>query len=159
MPPLEDMFHPPMITAELPGVGGKIKTIPEDFEVEEIPAYEPSGQGDFLYLWIEKRDMGAEYFVRQIYRTNFFLFRINDVNGRHSSTLLRLPHNQQPILTTGHCSADKQQVFIWTSVNHLQTLYSYALIPHMPSIVLFLLSFVFIKNMFVNPVKTLLGEF
>jgi tRNA pseudouridine13 synthase len=57
---------PPLLTADLPGVGGKIKVFPEDFEVEEIPAYEPSGSGDFLYLWMEKRDMGAEYFARQI---------------------------------------------------------------------------------------------
>lgn len=28
----------------------------EDFEVEEIPAYERSGEGGFLWLWIEKRD-------------------------------------------------------------------------------------------------------
>ncbi len=33
-----------------------------------ISAYEPSGQGDLLYLWIEKRGMGAEYFTRQIAR-------------------------------------------------------------------------------------------
>ncbi|MFI5337760.1 MAG: tRNA pseudouridine(13) synthase TruD, partial [Opitutales bacterium] len=59
---------PPLLTADLPGIGGRIKTVPEDFEVEEIPAYEPSGEGDFLYLWIEKRDMGAEYFTRQVAR-------------------------------------------------------------------------------------------
>jgi tRNA pseudouridine13 synthase len=63
---LADVMQPPLLTVELPGMGGKIKTQPEDFEVEEIPAYEPSGQGDFLYLWIEKRDMGAEYFTRQV---------------------------------------------------------------------------------------------
>ena len=57
---------PPMLTADLPGIGGRIKVEPEDFEVEEVPAYEPSGSGDFLYLWVEKRDMGAEYFIRQI---------------------------------------------------------------------------------------------
>lgn len=57
---------PPLLTADLPGIGGRIKVEPEDFEVEEIPAYEPSGAGDFLYLWIEKRDMGAEYFTRQV---------------------------------------------------------------------------------------------
>src|SRR5947209_13818276 len=62
----DNVIHPPLLTSDLPGVGGKIKSIPEDFEVEEIPAYEPSGQGDFLYLWIEKRGMGAEYFTRQI---------------------------------------------------------------------------------------------
>jgi tRNA pseudouridine13 synthase len=58
----------PLVTAELPGIGGTIKEFPEDFEVEEIPAYEPSGSGDYLYLWVEKRAMGAEYFVRQIAR-------------------------------------------------------------------------------------------
>jgi tRNA pseudouridine13 synthase len=56
----------PLVTADLPGIGGRIKQVPEDFEVEEIPAYEPCGSGDFLYLWLEKRDMGAEYFVRQV---------------------------------------------------------------------------------------------
>jgi tRNA pseudouridine13 synthase len=56
----------PLLTTDLPGIGGKIKSVPEDFEVEEVPAYPPSGQGDFLYLWIEKRDMGAQYFARQV---------------------------------------------------------------------------------------------
>jgi len=50
----------------LPGIGGRIKDRPEDFEVEEVPAYEPCGEGEYLYLWIEKRDMGAEYFARQV---------------------------------------------------------------------------------------------
>jgi tRNA pseudouridine13 synthase len=68
MSPLDDALNPPLLTADLPGIGGQIKSVPEDFEVDEIPAYEPSGQGDFLYLWIEKRDMGAEYFQRQIAR-------------------------------------------------------------------------------------------
>src|SRR5262245_36839541 len=59
---------PPLVTADLPGVGGRIKTEPEDFEVEEVPAYAPCGQGDFLYLWVEKRGLGAEFFVRQVAR-------------------------------------------------------------------------------------------
>jgi tRNA pseudouridine13 synthase len=64
--PFDPLAPPPLVTADLPGVGGRIKVAIEDFEVEEIPAYEPSGNGDFLFLWIEKRDMGAEYFARQI---------------------------------------------------------------------------------------------
>jgi tRNA pseudouridine13 synthase len=64
----DPLVLPPLLTADLPGIGGRIKDLPEDFEVEEIPAYEPSGQGDFLYLWIEKRDLGAEFFVRQVAR-------------------------------------------------------------------------------------------
>ncbi|HEV3144069.1 MAG TPA: tRNA pseudouridine(13) synthase TruD [Gemmataceae bacterium] len=57
---------PPLLTADLPGIGGITKHLPEDFEVEEIPAYEPSGQGEHLFLWIEKRAMGAEFFARQV---------------------------------------------------------------------------------------------
>jgi tRNA pseudouridine13 synthase len=64
----DPLAAPPFWTSDLPGVGGQIKSSPDDFEVEEIPAYPPSGTGDFLYLWIEKRGMGAEYFVRQIAR-------------------------------------------------------------------------------------------
>jgi tRNA pseudouridine13 synthase len=57
---------PPLLTADLPGIGGRIKDRPEDFEVEEIPAYPPCGSGEFLYLWIEKRGLGADYFSRQL---------------------------------------------------------------------------------------------
>jgi tRNA pseudouridine13 synthase len=64
----DPLAPPPLLTQELPGIGGRIKHIPEDFDVEEIPAYQPSGQGEHLYLWIEKRDLGAEYFVRQVAR-------------------------------------------------------------------------------------------
>src|SRR5437879_10695412 len=64
----DPLAAPPLWTSDLPGTGGRIKGEPEDFEVEEIPAYPPSGQGEYLYLWIEKRGMGAEYFVRQLAR-------------------------------------------------------------------------------------------
>ena len=42
------------LTAALPGTGGSIRATPEDFEVEEIPAYTPSGQGEHLFLFVEK---------------------------------------------------------------------------------------------------------
>ncbi|HMP15764.1 MAG TPA: tRNA pseudouridine(13) synthase TruD, partial [Gemmatales bacterium] len=53
-------------SAHLPGIGGLLKQQLSDFQVEEIPAYLPSGSGEHLFLWIEKRDMGAEFFQRQI---------------------------------------------------------------------------------------------
>ena len=59
---------PPFLTPTLPGTGGRIKVEPEDFEVEEIPAYESAGVGDHLFLWMEKRDIGAEFFGRGIAR-------------------------------------------------------------------------------------------
>jgi tRNA pseudouridine13 synthase len=66
--PFDPLQPPPYFTADLPGIRGIIKQQPEDFEVEEIPAYEPCGQGEFAYVWLEKRDMGAEYFTRQVAR-------------------------------------------------------------------------------------------
>lgn len=55
---------PLWITADLPGIGGSFKASPEDFVVEEVAAYEPSGSGEFLFLWVEKRDLAAGEFVR-----------------------------------------------------------------------------------------------
>jgi tRNA pseudouridine13 synthase len=68
VPAFDPVAAVPLATATLPGIGGRIKVQPDDFEVEEVPAYEPSGSGTFLFLWVEKRSMGAEYFVRQIAR-------------------------------------------------------------------------------------------
>src|SRR3990172_1791251 len=56
----------PYLTADLPGVGGAIKEAPEDFQVEEIPAYQPSGSGDHLFLLIEKRGCSAEALTRHV---------------------------------------------------------------------------------------------
>ena len=36
------------------GVGGRIKVRPEDFLVDELPLYDPQGDGEHLYLGIEK---------------------------------------------------------------------------------------------------------
>jgi tRNA pseudouridine13 synthase len=49
----------PLTTSALPGTGGEAKVSPEDFLVEELPAYLPSGAGEHLYLWIEKRGGAA----------------------------------------------------------------------------------------------------
>jgi tRNA pseudouridine13 synthase len=49
----------PFLTPEYPGIGGRIKAEPEDFIVEEIPLYEPSGQGQHVYARIEKRGLST----------------------------------------------------------------------------------------------------
>ncbi len=60
--------EPHWITYDIPPVPGKVKVEPEDFVVEEIPAYSPSGQGDHLFLWIEKRNISPETLLRCISR-------------------------------------------------------------------------------------------
>ena len=44
----------PYLTAHIPGIGGKIKQRDEDFFVQELPLYEPSGEGEHVYCEIEK---------------------------------------------------------------------------------------------------------
>ncbi len=54
------------VSAGVPGTGGRLKERPEDFLVEEIPAYEPSGSGEHLYMLVEKRDMATLHMTRVI---------------------------------------------------------------------------------------------
>jgi tRNA pseudouridine13 synthase len=54
------------LTAEVPGTGGILKGIPEDFLVEEIPAYQPSGQGEHCYALIEKRGIATLEALRRL---------------------------------------------------------------------------------------------
>ncbi|MCE9591461.1 MAG: tRNA pseudouridine(13) synthase TruD [Planctomycetes bacterium] len=54
------------LTPDLPGVGGVIKQRPEDFLVEEQPLYEPSGEGEHLMLFIEKRELTTSEAVGRI---------------------------------------------------------------------------------------------
>lgn len=45
----------PHVTAGVPGSGGRVKASPDDFRVDEIPAYAPQGSGQHLWLRVEKR--------------------------------------------------------------------------------------------------------
>lgn len=60
----------PYLTADLPGTGGVLRAASDDFRVEEIPAYTPAGEGDHVFIWIEKRDLStpqaAEHLARAL---------------------------------------------------------------------------------------------
>jgi len=43
------------VTSDIPGIGGAIKNRPEDFLVEELPQYDPCGEGEHIYLFVEKK--------------------------------------------------------------------------------------------------------
>lgn len=49
----------PYLTQDIPGTGGHIKAREPDFLVEEIPLYEPTGEGEHLYLLIEKTGLAT----------------------------------------------------------------------------------------------------
>jgi tRNA pseudouridine13 synthase len=56
----------PLSTPDLPGVGGLVRLTPEDFRVEELPLYEPSGEGDHLYVEVEKRGRNTADVAREL---------------------------------------------------------------------------------------------
>src|SRR5688572_3109952 len=56
----------PYLTRDFPGVGGVVKQRPEDFFVQEIPLYEPSGEGEHVYCEIQKIDLTTFDAVRMI---------------------------------------------------------------------------------------------
>ncbi len=56
------------LTAQIPGTGGLFKESDEDFLVTEIPAYLPCGEGEHLYLEIEKRGLTTPEAIRRISR-------------------------------------------------------------------------------------------
>ena len=56
----------PYLTSNQSGIGGRLKVEPEDFFVEEIPLYPPCGQGQHVYLEIEKRGLSSNAAKRKI---------------------------------------------------------------------------------------------
>ncbi len=63
------LLAPPLQTADLPGIGGRIRMCPEDFAVREIPAYAPDGRtGAHLLLTLTKRNIGTEDAIAELAR-------------------------------------------------------------------------------------------
>jgi tRNA pseudouridine13 synthase len=56
------------LTSSFPGTGGSLKETPEDFLVEELPLYTPCGEGEHLYLTVEKRGLTTFDLLQQLSR-------------------------------------------------------------------------------------------
>ncbi len=56
----------PFLTADVPGIGGQIRCVPEDFQVKERPLYLPCGEGEHLYITITKRGLSTPDLVRRL---------------------------------------------------------------------------------------------
>lgn len=79
----------PYLTSALLGIGGALRTTPEDFFVDEEPAYLPSGTGDHVFVRIEKRGLTTAQAVDRIARALVINARDVGVAGlkdRHAVT-------------------------------------------------------------------------
>lgn len=56
------------LTEGIDGTGGTLKERPDDFMVEELPLYQPAGEGEHLYLMVEKRGLTAMQMIGIIAR-------------------------------------------------------------------------------------------
>ena len=54
------------LTQHIAGIGGRIRERHEDFVVEEVPLYEPCGEGEHVYCQIEKRGIPTFEAVRLV---------------------------------------------------------------------------------------------
>lgn len=51
-----------------PAIRGRLRSQPEDFEVEELRAFWPSGSGEHAWLEVEKRGANTEWVARELAR-------------------------------------------------------------------------------------------
>ena len=58
----------PPLTNDLPGTGGTLRQVPEDFLVEEIPLYLPQGSGSHAYALVQKRSLTTRDLVTTLLR-------------------------------------------------------------------------------------------
>lgn len=49
-----------------PAVRGVLRSVPEDFIVEEVLGYAPDGRGDHVWLQVRKRDTNTEWLAREL---------------------------------------------------------------------------------------------
>lgn len=97
-----------------PPISGRIRTVAEDFIVEELPAFEASGEGEHLLLTIQKRGMNTVFCAQHIARWAGVDEREVSYAGmkdRHALTTqrfsVRLPKKISPdiaVLNTDDCT-------------------------------------------------------
>jgi tRNA pseudouridine13 synthase len=56
----------PYLTTSVDPIEAEFRSTPEDFEVEEVPAYTPSGTGEHIFAFIEKRELTTKDAVRAL---------------------------------------------------------------------------------------------
>jgi tRNA pseudouridine13 synthase len=60
------MAEPVPYAHDGPPLRGRLRADPEDFEVEEIPGFEPSGQGEHAWVFVEKRGANTEWVAARL---------------------------------------------------------------------------------------------
>jgi len=115
-------FGPPVLTA-------RIRATPEDFFVEELPAFEASGAGEHLLLSIEKRGMNTAFVAKRIAQwagVSEMAVSYAGMKDRHAVTRQRfsvqLPGRDAPDVATLACEDAGQSLRVIASERHARKL-------------------------------------
>ncbi|HUW53216.1 MAG TPA: tRNA pseudouridine(13) synthase TruD [Rhodanobacter sp.] len=64
-----ELAHAPLPWAyDGPPLRARLRSVPEDFRVEEILGYDADGQGEHVLLWVEKRGANTDWVARELAR-------------------------------------------------------------------------------------------
>lgn len=67
-PPIPPELRRAYLTEDVPPVACEVRATPEDFRVEEVPLYDPCGEGEHVYVRLEKRGISTDEAVRRLSR-------------------------------------------------------------------------------------------
>ncbi|MDP6357965.1 MAG: tRNA pseudouridine(13) synthase TruD, partial [Planctomycetota bacterium] len=92
------------MTDDLPGIGGELKAEPSHFVVEEIPLYEPEGEGEHIYVSLRREGQTTRQIQMELCR----IFDLNDaavgcagLKDKHARTTqtfsLHMPGDEQEV--------------------------------------------------------------
>jgi tRNA pseudouridine13 synthase len=93
-----------MATPEMPGLGGVIKQREEDFLVEELPLYDPAGEGEHLYLFVEKQGLSTSAMIDVLRR--HFGVRERDIGFAGMKDKAAITRQVVSVHTPGRTDAD-----------------------------------------------------
>lgn len=108
-PVIADPLPHRYLTADEPGIGGTMKVRPEDFLVEEVPLYDPCGEGEHLYLQVQKTFVSHGELISCVRRHfNVRDYSIGFAGMKDKMAVTRqtisvhLPHATPPDVDLGH---------------------------------------------------------
>ena len=122
----ESLLTPlPYAYSEQPALSGWLRRQPEDFVVEEILGFEPEGEGEHVFLWIEKTGLNTQQVADRIARLAKLATHQVSYSGmkdRHAVT-----RQWFSVHLPGHKELDWQlladpQINVLKSVRHLRKL-------------------------------------
>lgn len=115
----------PYLTCGMPGIGGVLRAKLADFFVDEIPAYEPCGQGEHTYFRVEKRGISTMMLMKEIaQKLNISIKNISSAGLKDTHAIARQTlcvHNVLPEAIESLALADAQILWVSRHTNKLRT--------------------------------------